>query len=254
VTWPVVALTDVAEVRLGRQRAPKNHSGDSMRPYIRAANVKWTGLDLTDVKTMNFTDTEMSTYRMEPGDIVLSEASGSPGEVGKPALWSGEIADCAFQNTLIRVRSTVHEPRFLTAWARMPSGIAQDDGCLHHESARRSDHLGLDTGSSAAWRGLTPEYLEAVWNSPQNRATLSDIASSSSGLHTLSVSKLKHLFIPVPSVERQRELLVRVAAIRETRARLDASIAVAIKRRLALRRSLLAVAFSGNLTGSAGMC
>jgi type I restriction enzyme, S subunit len=84
-----------------------------MRPYIRAANVTWAGLELSDVKSMNFTDAEMAIYRMEPGDIVLSEASGSVGEVGKPALWSGEIADCAFQNTLIRVRPRAHEPKFL---------------------------------------------------------------------------------------------------------------------------------------------
>lgn len=102
--WDVLPLTDVAVVRLGRQRSPKNHAGTHMRPYVRAANVGWSGLLLDDVKQMNFTDAEMDTYRMVSGDIVLSEASGSPGEVGKPALWSGEIEQCGFQNTLIRVR------------------------------------------------------------------------------------------------------------------------------------------------------
>ena len=84
-----------------------------MRPYLRAANVGWGGLRLDDVNAMNFTDAEMLTYRLEPGDILLSEASGSPHEVGKPALWDGEIKDCAFQNTLIRVRAHDAAPRFL---------------------------------------------------------------------------------------------------------------------------------------------
>lgn len=84
-----------------------------MRPYLRAANVGWDGLKLDDVFTMNFTDAEMSQYRLEPGDILLSEASGSALEVGKPALWEGQIAECAFQNTLIRVRPRDHEPRYL---------------------------------------------------------------------------------------------------------------------------------------------
>ncbi|MBB1502741.1 restriction endonuclease subunit S [Propioniciclava sp. MC1683] len=84
-----------------------------MRPYLRAANVGWDGLKLEDVLTMNFTDAEMSQYRLEPGDILLSEASGSALEVGKPALWEGQIAECAFQNTLIRVRPRNHEPRYL---------------------------------------------------------------------------------------------------------------------------------------------
>ncbi len=111
--WAELPLSELAEVRLGRQRAPMNHSGDQMRPYLRAANVGWDGLQLDDVKSMNFTDHEMATYRLAPGDLLLSEASGSAGEVGKPALWNGEVDDCAFQNTLLRVRAHGMEPRFL---------------------------------------------------------------------------------------------------------------------------------------------
>ncbi|MEE2058027.1 restriction endonuclease subunit S [Rhodococcus artemisiae] len=100
----IVPLAEVAEVKLGRQRSPKNHDGPNMRKYLRAANVGWSGLLLDDVKEMNFTDTELAQFRLEPGDILLNEASGSPREVGKPALWQGELDDCAFQNTLLRVR------------------------------------------------------------------------------------------------------------------------------------------------------
>ena len=401
MSWPVVPLTEVAEVRLGRQRAPKNHSGDWMRPYIRAANVTWAGLDLSDVKTMNFTDAEMTTYRMEPGDIVLSEASGSPREVGKPALWSGEISDCAFQNTLIRVRPREHDPKFLLHYFRYLALDGQfveySRGVgIHHigrarlaswptplppldeqrrivellerhlsrldaadaylaASQRRLDAMeraalaacrdgglfplaevtaiqggiqkqqkrapkdnafpflrvanvtarGLDLaevhsielfdreldrlrlragdllvvegngsasqiGRAAIWDGsiedcvhqnhlirvrplavLMPEYLEAVWNSPQSRAKLTDVSSSSSGLHTLSVSKLKQLSIPIPSIERQRELVADVSEVREARGRLSGAIATAAARKAALQRSLLAAAFSGRLTDAA---
>lgn len=149
MTWPIISLADVAEVRLGRQRAPKNHVGDSMRPYIRAANVTWTGLDLSDVKTMNFTDAEMATYRMEPGDIVLTEASGSPGEVGKPALWSGEISDCAIQNTLIRVRPREHDPKFLMHYFRY---LALDGQFVEHARGVGIHHIGR--ARLASW--LTP--------------------------------------------------------------------------------------------------
>jgi type I restriction enzyme S subunit len=95
---------------------------------------------------------------------------------------------------------------------------------------------------------LLPEYLEAVWNSPENRARLTQVASSSSGLHTLSVSKLKQLSVPVPSIARQRELVDEVVGITDIGARLGASIATAAQRKKALRRSLLAAAFSGQLT------
>lgn len=95
---------------------------------------------------------------------------------------------------------------------------------------------------------LLPEYLEAVWNSPENRARLTRVASSSSGLHTLSVSKLKQLSVPVPSIARQRELVDEVVEITDIGARLGASTGTAAQRKKALRRSLLAAAFSGQLT------
>lgn len=115
---PLVRLDKIAQVRLGRQRSPKNHSGDNMRPYIRAANVTWAGLALDDVKEMNFTDAELEEFRLRRNDIVLSEASGSPGEVGKPAIWRDEIDACCFQNTLIRVRPHGVDPNYLLYFLR----------------------------------------------------------------------------------------------------------------------------------------
>ena len=111
--WELRPLSDLGEVRLGRQRSPKNHSGPQMRPYLRAANVSWAGLSLDDVAEMNFSDEEMETYLLEPGDILVNEASGSPSEVGKAAVFRGEIDGCAFQNTLIRVRANATGGEFL---------------------------------------------------------------------------------------------------------------------------------------------
>ena len=90
---------------MGRQRSPKRATGPNMRPYMRAANVTWDGLDLSDVKKMDFTPSEYETYGLLTGDILLSEASGTADEVGKPAVWNGEVDGCCFQNTLIRVRA-----------------------------------------------------------------------------------------------------------------------------------------------------
>jgi type I restriction enzyme S subunit len=53
---------------------------------------------------MDFSPTEQETYRLHAGDVVLSEASGSPDQVGKPAVWNSEIENCCFQNTVIRFR------------------------------------------------------------------------------------------------------------------------------------------------------
>ncbi|MFD3743060.1 restriction endonuclease subunit S [Nocardia sp. NPDC058633] len=96
---------------------------------------------------------------------------------------------------------------------------------------------------------LLPEYLEAVWNSPQNRRILTDVSSSSSGLHTLSVAKLKKISIPVPSLERQAGLVVQVARSREVIDRIRLATGHARTRTTTLRRALLASAFSGRLIG-----
>src|SRR5438105_1410381 len=99
--WTVNRLDAVAEVRLGRQRSPKNHVGTRMRPYLRAANVTWAGLDLSDVNEMHFTENESVTFELRPGDVLVAEASGSASEVGKPAIWRDQIPNCCFQNTLL---------------------------------------------------------------------------------------------------------------------------------------------------------
>jgi type I restriction enzyme S subunit len=100
-----------------------------------------------------------------------------------------------------------------------------------------------------AGRGLLPDYLEAVWNSPENRRQLTAIASSTSGLHTLSVAKLLRLVIPLPSEAEQHEVVQHLRDIQDQRRRLDIEIEAARQRADSLRRSLLTAAFLGRLTG-----
>lgn len=90
-----------------------------MRPYIRAANVTWHGLDLADVKEMNFDPEEAGVFELRDGDIVLNESSGSSNEVGKPAMWRGEIEGCCFQNTLLRVRAREVSTEYLFWYFRL---------------------------------------------------------------------------------------------------------------------------------------
>ena len=103
--WLWLTAESVGIVQLGRQRSPKNRSKDYPTKYIRAANITEQGLDLDDILDMNFDPNELSTYRLEKGDLVLSEASGSAAQVGKPAIWDDQIPNCCFQNTVIR-----HQP------------------------------------------------------------------------------------------------------------------------------------------------
>ncbi|WP_236952491.1 restriction endonuclease subunit S [Kibdelosporangium phytohabitans] len=155
---PMVQLSELADVRLGRQRSPKNHTGDQMRPYLRAANVSWQGLALDDVNKMNFTDKEAEIYRLHAGDIILSEASGSPGEVGKPAIWNNEIEDCCFQNTLIRVRPREGvNPQFLLHFLRSEALSGE-----FRKGVRGVGIHHLGSAKLAAWKVPLPSRAEQI--------------------------------------------------------------------------------------------
>lgn len=104
--WASATMAEIGTVDLGRQRSPENHQGPHMRPYLRAANVTWSGVDLSDVLSMNFDEADFERYALASGDVLINEGSGSAAEVGKPAIWRGEIEGCCFQNTLLRVRPT----------------------------------------------------------------------------------------------------------------------------------------------------
>src|SRR5688572_16769003 len=115
-SWEWTAVSSVGSVALGRQRSPSNHNGPHMRPYLRAANITWDGWDLSDVKEMNFDDADFSRFRLHPGDVLVNEGSGSAKEVGKPAIWQGQIENCCFQNTLVRVQPRACTSEYLYSY------------------------------------------------------------------------------------------------------------------------------------------
>lgn len=74
-TWKSATVDSVGDVILGRQRSPENHTGPYMRPYVRAANITWDGWDLSDVKEMNFDETDFKKFRLQRGDVLINEAN-----------------------------------------------------------------------------------------------------------------------------------------------------------------------------------
>ncbi|KTT31386.1 hypothetical protein NS201_10780 [Pseudomonas oryzihabitans] len=104
IGWAISSVAQTGEIKLGRQRSPKDHFGEHMTPYLRVANVKENSLDLSDVKEMNFTPAEQEVFRLLPGDVLLNEGQ-SKELVGRPAIFNGEIPNACFQNTLLRFRA-----------------------------------------------------------------------------------------------------------------------------------------------------
>ena len=111
--WQKKKTAEIGDVCLGRQRSPKNVSKNYPTKYIRAANITESGLSLNDVLEMEFTPQEREKYYLKKGDLLISEASGSATQVGKPALWNNNIENCCFQNTVIRLRLTQDLPEYV---------------------------------------------------------------------------------------------------------------------------------------------
>jgi type I restriction enzyme, S subunit len=99
--WTMVKVGEAGRVQLGRQRAPQYQTGQFTRPYVRVANIFEDRIDLSDLLSMDFDDNDFLAYRLEHGDILLNEGQSTE-LVGRPAMWRSEVANCCFQNTLIR--------------------------------------------------------------------------------------------------------------------------------------------------------
>nr|WP_282598270.1 restriction endonuclease subunit S [Chromobacterium violaceum] len=100
--WVWASVEQLGTVQLGRQRSPSKIGKANPTPYIRAANITEAGIDLSDVLEMEFSETEKDTFALKVGDVLLTEASGSPEHVGRPAIWTHAKGLYCFQNTVLR--------------------------------------------------------------------------------------------------------------------------------------------------------
>ncbi|MFA7073355.1 MAG: restriction endonuclease subunit S, partial [Methanoculleus sp.] len=100
--WETSSIKRHFSVQLGKmlQNQP-NGPGDTLRPYLRAANISWGKVLIDDLKEMWFSESEKAQYRIEKGDLLVSEG----GDVGRAALWNDELDECYIQNAINRVRS-----------------------------------------------------------------------------------------------------------------------------------------------------
>lgn len=91
-----------------------------MTPYLRSANVGYGELDLTDVLEMHYDADERARFRLEAGDVLVTEGSASATAVGMPARWADELpGPVCFQMTLLRLRAVpdLCLPGFVFHWS-----------------------------------------------------------------------------------------------------------------------------------------
>jgi type I restriction enzyme S subunit len=111
--WVIATVGQVGLIRLGRQRSPKKVTGRDATKYLRPANITASGeLALSDVLEMDFTPKERVIYSLKSDDVLLVDSSGSPTQVGRAAIWKGELGQCCYQNHLIRFRAHAVLPEY----------------------------------------------------------------------------------------------------------------------------------------------
>ena len=112
--WGVAPLKRGYEVVLGKMlQNDASNPEDELVPYLRAANIKWEGVDISDIKQMWVSPREMNQLALSAGDLLISEG----GDVGRSAIWQNELDACYFQNSVNRARAKEgNSTRFLYYW------------------------------------------------------------------------------------------------------------------------------------------
>ncbi len=102
--WTLTNLGAVADVQGGLQVSSSRRALPLETPYLRVANVYRGCLNLSEIKLIRATESEIARTALATDDLLIVEGHGNPAEIGRAALWDGSINPCVHQNHLIRAR------------------------------------------------------------------------------------------------------------------------------------------------------
>jgi len=75
-------------------------TGENKVPFLRTSNVFWDEIDLRKVDEMAIPAEELAVKSLHSGDLLVCEG----GDIGRAAVWDGQISVISFQNHLHRLR------------------------------------------------------------------------------------------------------------------------------------------------------
>lgn len=102
--FPRARLSEVSEIGSGAIKGRKIDVDDAVEvPYLCVANVQDGFLNLDEIKNIVIRRGEEQKYALAPGDLVITEG-GDADKLGRAAIWAGQLAYCAHQNHVFRVR------------------------------------------------------------------------------------------------------------------------------------------------------
>ena len=108
--WTWRPLGELFEIGAGKTMSAAARKGTDKTPFLRTSNVLWDEVDISSVDEMSIPEHELPAKSLKPGDLLVCEG----GEIGRAAVWDGEVEPMSFQNHLHRLRpnSPDVEPRF----------------------------------------------------------------------------------------------------------------------------------------------
>jgi type I restriction enzyme S subunit len=89
------------EIALGKMLDEKRITGDHLAPYLRNVDVQWGKINIENLPEMDFKGDDLDRYSLRSRDLLVCEG----GEVGRAAVWRGELAECFYQKALHRLRA-----------------------------------------------------------------------------------------------------------------------------------------------------
>lgn len=98
--WQLAKFGDLFDIQQGKALNRESRTQSPAFPFLRTANVLWGAVDIAAVDRMNFSDGEREKFALSPGDLLVCEG----GEIGRSAIWTGEIEGCYHQNHVHRCR------------------------------------------------------------------------------------------------------------------------------------------------------
>ena len=119
--WTWRPLGELFEIGAGKTMSAAARNGADKTPFLRTSNVLWDEIDLSSVDEMSIPGHELPAKLLWPGDLLVCEG----GEIGRAAIWGGDVEPMSFQNHVHRLRPIVEEvaPRFYVYF--LQSGFTQ---------------------------------------------------------------------------------------------------------------------------------
>lgn len=108
--WKWRPLGELFEIGAGKTMSAVARDGANKTPFLRTSNVLWDEIDLSTVDEMAIPPHELAGKLVRPGDLLVCEG----GDIGRSAIWNGEVKTMSFQNHLHRLRAVADDvdPRF----------------------------------------------------------------------------------------------------------------------------------------------